>query len=121
MNKNITDTSIEIPEETEVIDVCKSMSKAIEDLQKAIPCGDIGGDGAFASDPKAVRLCAADGGFVDQSPRVPCIPESRAAGRGGGHRGKKGRGAGKSFPAPRFAVVQTVIWLWCGFLPPLFR
>ena len=32
MIKNITDTSIEIPEETEVIDVCKSMSKAIEDL-----------------------------------------------------------------------------------------
>ena len=32
--KNITDTSIEIPEETEVIDVCKSMSKAIEDLLK---------------------------------------------------------------------------------------
>ena len=35
MIKNITDTSIEIPEETEVIDVCKSMSKAIEDLLKA--------------------------------------------------------------------------------------
>lgn len=34
MIKNITDTSIEIPEETEVIDVCKSMSKAIEDLLK---------------------------------------------------------------------------------------
>ena len=27
MIKNITDTSIEIPKETEVIDVCKSMSK----------------------------------------------------------------------------------------------
>lgn len=36
MIKNITDTSIEIPEETEVIDVCKSMSKAIEDLLKEI-------------------------------------------------------------------------------------
>ena len=34
MSKTITDTSIEIPEETEVIDVCKSMSKAIEDLLK---------------------------------------------------------------------------------------
>ena len=34
MIKNITDTSIEITEETEVIDVCKSMSKAIEDLLK---------------------------------------------------------------------------------------
>lgn len=34
MIKNITDTSIEIPEETEVIDVCKSMSKAIEGLLK---------------------------------------------------------------------------------------
>lgn len=34
MIKNITDTSIEIPGETEVIDVCKSMSKAIEDLLK---------------------------------------------------------------------------------------
>ena len=34
MIKNITDTSIESPEETEVIDVCKSMSKAIEDLLK---------------------------------------------------------------------------------------
>ena len=34
MIKNITDTSIEIPKETEVIDVCKSMSKAIEDLLK---------------------------------------------------------------------------------------
>ena len=34
MIKNITDTSIEIPEETEVIDVCKSMSKAIEVLLK---------------------------------------------------------------------------------------
>ena len=34
MIKNITDTSIEIPTETEVIDVCKSMSKAIEDLLK---------------------------------------------------------------------------------------
>ena len=34
MIKNITDTSIEIPEETEVIDVCKSMSKAIEDMLK---------------------------------------------------------------------------------------
>ena len=34
MIKNITDTSIEIPEETEVIDVCKSMSKALEDLLK---------------------------------------------------------------------------------------
>lgn len=34
MIKNIMDTSIEIPEETEVIDVCKSMSKAIEDLLK---------------------------------------------------------------------------------------
>lgn len=34
MIKNITDTSIEIPEETEVIDVCKSMSKAIENLLK---------------------------------------------------------------------------------------
>ena len=34
MIRNITDTSIEIPEETEVIDVCKSMSKAIEDLLK---------------------------------------------------------------------------------------
>lgn len=34
MIKTITDTSIEIPEETEVIDVCKSMSKAIEDLLK---------------------------------------------------------------------------------------
>lgn len=34
MIKNITDTCIEIPEETEVIDVCKSMSKAIEDLLK---------------------------------------------------------------------------------------
>ena len=34
MIKNITDTSIEIPEETEVIDVCKSISKAIEDLLK---------------------------------------------------------------------------------------
>lgn len=34
MIKNITDTSIEIPKETEVIDVCKSMSKAIEDLPK---------------------------------------------------------------------------------------
>ena len=34
MIKNISDTSIEIPEETEVIDVCKSMSKAIEDLLK---------------------------------------------------------------------------------------
>ena len=34
MIKNITDKSIEIPEETEVIDVCKSMSKAIEDLLK---------------------------------------------------------------------------------------
>ena len=34
MIKNITDTSIEITKETEVIDVCKSMSKAIEDLLK---------------------------------------------------------------------------------------
>lgn len=34
MIKNITDTSIEILKETEVIDVCKSMSKAIEDLLK---------------------------------------------------------------------------------------
>ena len=34
MIKNITDTSIEIRKETEVIDVCKSMSKAIEDLLK---------------------------------------------------------------------------------------
>ena len=34
MIKSITDTSIEIPQETEVIDVCKSMSKAIEDLLK---------------------------------------------------------------------------------------
>ena len=34
MIKNITDTSIEIPNETEEIDVCKSMSKAIEDLLK---------------------------------------------------------------------------------------
>ena len=34
MIKNITDTSIEIPKETEVSDVCKSMSKAIEDLLK---------------------------------------------------------------------------------------
>lgn len=34
MIKNITDTSIEIPKEMEVIDVCKSMSKAIEDLLK---------------------------------------------------------------------------------------
>ena len=34
MIKNITDTSIEIPKETVVIDVCKSMSKAIEDLLK---------------------------------------------------------------------------------------
>ena len=34
MIKNITDTSIEIPKETGVIDVCKSMSKAIEDLLK---------------------------------------------------------------------------------------
>ena len=34
MIKNITDTSIEIPKETEVTDVCKSMSKAIEDLLK---------------------------------------------------------------------------------------
>ena len=34
MIKNITDTTIEIPEDTEVIDVCKSMSKAIEDLLK---------------------------------------------------------------------------------------
>ena len=35
MIKNITDTSIEIPEEREVIDVCKPMCKAIEDLLKA--------------------------------------------------------------------------------------
>ena len=34
MIKNITDTSTEIPKDTEVIDVCKSMSKAIEDLLK---------------------------------------------------------------------------------------
>lgn len=35
MIKTITNTAIEIPEETEVIDVCKAMCKAIEDLLKA--------------------------------------------------------------------------------------
>ena len=34
MIKNITDTPLDIPEDAEVIDVCKSMSKAIEDLLK---------------------------------------------------------------------------------------
>ena len=34
MIKIFTVSSIEIPKETEVIDVCKSMSKAIEDLLK---------------------------------------------------------------------------------------
>ena len=34
MIKNITNTPLDIPEDAEVIDVCKSMSKAIEDLLK---------------------------------------------------------------------------------------